>query len=124
MTNSSPVTGALSGVTVVDLTHHIAGPYATKLLADNGADVIKIERPGRGDPARSMPPFYKDEPSLDGSGLFLHLNTSKRSVVLDLKSPAGKEALLRLVKDADIVVENFAPRVMPSLGLDYDVLRA
>ena len=70
-----------------------------------------------------MPPFYQDEPSLDGSGLFLHLNTSKRSVVLDLKSPAGKEAFLRMVKDADIVVENFAPRVMPSLGLDYDALQ-
>src|SRR5215213_2135531 len=114
---------ALSGVQILDLTHHLTGPYATKLLADNGADVIKIERPKTGDPARQKAPFFKDQPSIEGSGVFLHLNTSKRSVTLDLKSDAGREACLRLVRKADIVIENFAPRVMPSLKLDYDVLK-
>jgi len=114
---------ALTGVRVLDFTHHLTGPYATKLLADNGADVIKIERPGNGDPARQIGPFFKDKASIEGSGVFLHLNTSKRSVVLDLKSTAGREAALRLVRSADIVVQSFAPRVMPSLGLGYDVLK-
>ena len=113
---------ALEGVRVVDLTHHITGPYCTKLLADYGADVVKIERPG-GDPARRLAPFYKDEPNIEGSGLFLALNTNKRSAVVDLKRHAGREALLTLVRNADILVESFSPRVMPSLGLDYEALR-
>jgi crotonobetainyl-CoA:carnitine CoA-transferase CaiB-like acyl-CoA transferase len=115
---------ALEGVRVIDLTQVIAGPYCTKLFADYGADVIKIERPDGGDPARRMPPFFHDEPNLEGSGLFLHLNTNKRSVTLNLKSPAGRKVLLELVRDADILVESFAPRVMPSLGLDYAALEA
>src|SRR5437868_3299689 len=73
--------------------------------------------------ARRPAPFFKDQPSIEGSGVFLHLNTSKRSVTLDLKRDAGREACLRLVRKADIVIENFAPRVMPSLKLDYDVLK-
>jgi crotonobetainyl-CoA:carnitine CoA-transferase CaiB-like acyl-CoA transferase len=116
------LTPPLEGVRVVDLTHHITGPYCTKLLADYGADVIKVERPG-GDPARRLAPFYKDEPHVEGSGLFLALNTNKRSAVIDLKRPAGREALLSLVRNADILVESFSPRVMPSLGLDYETLR-
>jgi len=111
---------ALSGVKVLDLTHHITGPYCTKLLADYGADVIKVERPGSGDIARNMGPFFKDEPHPEKSGLFLHLNTNKRSVTLNLKSETGKEIFSKLVKEADILVENFEPRVMPSLGLGYD----
>ena len=114
--------GALAGLRVVDLTHHIAGPYATKLLADFGADVVKIERPG-GDPARRLPPFYHDDPHPDRSLPFLYLNTNKRSVTLNLKSEEGRGILLELLKDADAVVDNFAPRVMPSLGLDADTLR-
>lgn len=114
----------LTGVRVLDLTWHVAGPFGTRLLADYGADVIKIEMPGTGDPARDLPPFYKDEPGLENSGLFLFLNTSKRSVTLDLKSPRGKELLLELVKKADVLVESFNPRVMPSLGLDYETLSA
>lgn len=113
---------ALEGVRVLDLTHHIAGPYCAKLLADFGADVVKIERP-EGDIARNMPPFLKDEAHPDKSLLFAYLNTGKRSVTLNLKTATGKALLERLAADADIVVENFAPRVLPSLGLDYPALR-
>ena len=116
--------GALDGVKVVDLTHYIAGPYCTKLLADYGADVVKVERPDGGDPARRLGPFFHDEPHLEGSGLFLHLNTNKQSMTLNLKSEAGRKVLLELVRDADILVENFAPRVMPSFGLAYENLEA
>lgn len=115
---------ALDGVKVVDLSHHIAGPYCTKLLADYGAQVIKIERPDGGDPARRMGPFLKDDPHPEKSGLFLHLNTNKWSITLNLKTELGKKILLDLVEDADILVENFHPRVMPGLGLDYPVLEA
>ena len=114
--------GALNGVKVLDLTHHIAGPYCTKLLADFGAQVIKIERPG-GDPARDLPPFYGDERHPEKSLPFLYLNTAKQSVTLNLKSDRGVRLLRELAKDADILVENFAPRVMPSLGLDFPALR-
>ena len=114
---------ALDQVTVLDLTQYIAGPYCTKLLADYGAHVIKVERPGSGDPARHMGPFFRNEPHPDKSGLFLHLNANKHSVTLDLKGAAGRRAFLRLVEEADILVESFAPRVMPSLGLDYQVLQ-
>jgi crotonobetainyl-CoA:carnitine CoA-transferase CaiB-like acyl-CoA transferase len=108
---------------VLDLTHHIAGPYCTKLLADFGADVIKVERP-EGDPARRMPPFFHDEPDSDKSLLFLYLNTSKRGVTLNLKSTHGRDMLKELARDADVVVESFSPRVLPSLGLEYTTLRA
>lgn len=113
----------MAGVKVIDLTHHIAGPYATKLLADFGADVLKIERPG-GDPARRLPPFHHDEPHHEKSLPFLYLNTNKRSLTLNLKSEPGRAILLELLADADALVENFAPSVMPSLGLDYETLRA
>jgi len=114
---------ALSGVRVLDLTHYVAGPYCTKLLADYGADVIKVEKPGLGDPARSIGPFFHDTPGLEKSGLFLFLNTSKKSINLNLKSKDGAQILKQLVKDVDIVVENFHPRVLPALGLDYEALK-
>ena len=114
----------LSGVRVIDLTWHAAGPFGTRRLADYGADVIKIERPGVGDPARDMPPFYKDVPGLERSGLFMYANLGKRSMTLDLKSERGRQIVLDLVKDADVLVESFRPRVMPALGLDYDTLKA
>jgi len=113
---------ALSGVKVLDLTWQIAGPYCTKLLADFGADVIKIEKPGDGDPARSMGPFFKDDPSPEKSLLFLHLNTNKKSITLNLKTATGKKLFIELVKDAQILVESFRPHVMSSLGLDYATL--
>ncbi len=108
---------------MLDLTHHIAGPYCTKLLADFGADVVKIERPG-GDPARWTPPFFRDQPDPERGLPFAYLNTNKQSVTLDLKSPRGRDILLALARDSDIVVENFAPRVMPSLGLAFETLQA
>jgi len=113
---------ALSDVKVLDLTWHIAGPYCTKLLADYGADVIKVEKPPEGDPARRMGPFFKDDPHPEKSGLFLYLNTNKRGITLNLKSETGKRILKDLVKDVDILVESFSPHVMPSLGLDYETL--
>jgi len=113
---------ALSDLKVVDLAHHIVGPSCTKTLADFGAEVIKVERPGTGDPARQMGPFFHDEPDKEKSGLFLHLNTNKKSITVNLKSKTGVNIVKELVKDADVLVENFAPRVMPSLGLSYEVL--
>ena len=114
--------GALEGVRVLDLTHHIAGPYCTKLLADFGAEVTKVERPD-GDPARRMPPFYHDQPEREKSLLFLYLNTSKRSITLNLKSQRGQAIVKELVRESDVLVENFSPRVMPSLALSYETLR-
>jgi len=114
---------ALSDVKVIDLTHYIAGPYCTKMLADCGADVIKIERPDGGDPARKMGPFLHDDPDPEKSGLFLHLNTNKKGVTLNLKNETGRNIFKELVRDTDIVVENFSPRVMPTLGLDFKTLR-
>lgn len=111
---------ALSDVRVLDLTQHISGPYCTKMLADYGADVIKVERTYGGDVTRRMGPFPDDIPHQEKSGLFLHLNTNKRGVTLNLKSEIGKQAFLELVKLVDVVVENFAPRVLPSLGLPYE----
>jgi len=113
---------ALSDVKVIDLSWYIAGPYCTKLLADYGAQVIKVEKPGGGDPARRIGPFYKDDPHPEKSGPFLHLNTNKKSITLNLKSEKGKSILKDLVKDADILVESYRPRVMPGLGLDYETL--
>ena len=114
--------GALADLTVLDLTHHIAGPYCTKLLAAYGAEVIKIERPGSGDAARQAGPFPDDKPDLEKSGLFLHLNTNKQSVTINLQQARGQELVRALVKQADVVVENFSPRVLPSLGLSYSEL--
>ena len=113
---------ALDGVTVLDLTHHIAGPYCTKLLADFGAEVVKIERPG-GDPARRMAPFHHDDADPEKSLVFAYLNTNKQSVTLNLKSEKGIRLLKSLVEESDVLVENFAPRVMPSLGLDFETLQ-
>ena len=113
---------ALDGVKVLDLTHHIAGPYCTKLMADYGAEVIKIERPGLGDGARQMGPFYKNDPHPEKSGFFLYLNTNKKGITLNLKSTTGINIFKDLVREADIVVENFRPGVMARLGIGYDSL--
>ena len=114
---------ALQGVKVLDLSHHIAGPYCTKLLADFGADVVKVERP-EGDPARHIPPFFHDEGGLNKSLLFLYLNSNKQGVTLNLKSGRGQEMLKELARESDVLVENFSPLVMPSFGLDYPTLKA
>ncbi len=114
---------ALAGTRVLDLTHHIAGPYCTKLLADFGADVIKVERPGSGDPTRRQGPFVGDDPDPNKGLPFLYLNTSKRSITLNLKSPDGQRILKELVAESDVVVDGFRPSLLPSLGLAYEDLR-
>ena len=115
---------ALEDVRVLDLTHHLCGPYATKLLADYGADVIKIERRGAGDLARRLGPFKDDDPHPEKSGIFAYLNTNKRSVTLDLTTAGGRGVFFDLLTTADIVVENFRPGVMDALGLGYGELAA
>ncbi len=112
----------LSDLKVLDLTHYIAGPFCANVLAGLGAEVTKIERPGVGDGARRLGPFPNNIPDPEKSGLFLYLNTNKKGITLNLKTETGVKICRELVKDADILVENFSPRVMPSLGLDYETL--
>jgi crotonobetainyl-CoA:carnitine CoA-transferase CaiB-like acyl-CoA transferase len=108
---------ALEGIRIVDFTHFIAGPFATMMLADMGADVIKIEAPGRGDEFRYYPPAHPDEATLGAP--YLWANRNKRSIALDLKSEAGKQVARDLIASADIVAENFSTGVMERLGLGY-----
>lgn len=118
--------GALDGLVVVDLTQMLAGPYATMMLADQGARVIKIEPPG-GDLTRRTGPHLEGALKIDDGGFggyFASINRNKESVVLDLKKPAGKAALLRLLKQADVLVENYRAGVMERLGLGYETLIA
>src|SRR2546427_657184 len=114
----------LTGVRILDLTWQVAGLYCTKLLADYGADVIKVERPGSGDPSRLFGPSPGDRPDRERSGLFLHLNTNKRGITLNLRTAAGRALLRALVRRADLLVESFSPRVLPTLGLGYAELSA
>ena len=114
--------GALEGLRILDLTQGVAGPYCTKLLSDYGASVLKIERPEGGDPARRAGPFPDDEPHPERSGLFLDLNTGKRSVTLNLKTESGQRILRRLAADSDAVVENFRPGALARLGLSEEQL--
>ncbi len=113
---------ALSDLCVLDLSQHVAGPFCTKLFADFGADVIKVEPPGQGDTARTLGPFPDGEPNLDASGVFLYLNTNKRSITLNLETSLGRDLLRDLVMQADIVVENFNVGTMVAMGLDFDTL--
>ncbi|MGE0544402.1 MAG: CaiB/BaiF CoA transferase family protein [Dehalococcoidia bacterium] len=115
--------GPLAGITVIDLSTGIGGPFCAKMLADYGADVIKIEPPG-GDPARRLGPFPNTTPDLERSPAFLYLNTNKRSIVLDLDQPAEREIVLSLIDGADLVVESFAPGWMAALGLAWRTLKA
>lgn len=108
--------GALSGLRVLDLTRVLAGPFCTMMLADMGAEVIKIEQPGRGDDTRHFAPFCNGE-----SAYYMNLNRGKKGITLDLKS--GRELFLELVKKADVVVENYRPGTMDKLGLGYDTLK-
>ena len=113
---------ALEGVKVLDLTHHLSGPYCTKLLADFGAEVLKVERPG-GDPTRRVGPFLNDDIDPEKSLVFAYLNTNKQSITLNLKSEKGISVLKSLIAESDVVVENFAPRVLASLGLGFEALK-
>ena len=108
----------LEGIKVLDLTRVLAGPYCTMVLANLGADIIKIERPGTGDDSRDFGPFVNGE-----SIYFVSINRGKKSIAIDLKTKEGKELLLELVKEVDVLAENFRPGTMEKLGLGYDVLK-
>lgn len=110
-------TGALEGITVLDLTRVLAGPFCSMMLADMGANVIKIEESGKGADERQMGPFLNGE-----SVYYMNLNRNKKGVSLNLKSPKGKQIFKDLVKKADVVLENYRPGTMTKLGLGYDVL--
>src|SRR5262245_2634190 len=112
--------GPLNGLKVIDLTHVMAGPTCTLMLADMGADVIKVEKAPDGDDTRRMiPPKIGDE-----AAAYLMMNRNKRGIVLDLKTPGGAAILRKLVAKADVLVENFAPGAMERLGFGYEALRA
>jgi crotonobetainyl-CoA:carnitine CoA-transferase CaiB-like acyl-CoA transferase len=118
-TNASGRHGALVGLRVIDLTRVLSGPYCTQMLGDHGADVIKVEPP-QGDETRGWgPPFHSDV-----SAYFLGINRNKRSVTLDLREAAARAGLLRLLEEADVLVENFRPGTMEKWQLGYDVLAA
>jgi crotonobetainyl-CoA:carnitine CoA-transferase CaiB-like acyl-CoA transferase len=109
--------GPLAGVHVLDLTEHMAGPFCTMILADMGAEIVKLERPGRGDSVRAWGDGSERNP------YFRYINRNKKGVTLNYKAPEGKALFLRLVKDMDVLVENYRPNVMPRAGLGYDELR-
>ncbi|HUB06673.1 MAG TPA: CaiB/BaiF CoA-transferase family protein [Myxococcales bacterium] len=114
----TPPGGPLGGLRILDLTRLLPGPYATLVLADLGADVVKVEEPEAGDYCRALPPLVGD-----GSALFHLLNRNKRSIALDLKKAEGREVLFKLLERFDVVVESFRPGVMDRLGVGYDALR-
>ena len=113
-----PAAGALDGVRVVDLSRFIAGPYCAMLLGDMGADVVKVEPPGRGENSRGFAPF------VEGESLYtMVFNRNKRSLTLDLRSDHGKEILRSLLKKADVLVENFVPGTLEKMGLEWNTLK-
>ena len=110
--------GPLDGIRVLDLSQVVVGPYCTMLLGDLGADVIKVERPGRGDDSRDWgPPFLNGE-----SAYFLSVNRNKMSITLNLKEPKGIRVLMDLAAKCDIFIQNFKPGVMERLGADYETI--
>ena len=112
------IESVLQGTRIVDVTEYLAGPYCSMMLADLGADVLKVEQPGRGDGSRQWgPPFIQGE-----SAYFLSINRNKKSITLNLKSPKGREILHRLVSSSDVFIENFRPGIAEKLGADYDTL--
>lgn len=112
----------LSGVRVIGLEQYMSGPYCTLLLADAGAEVIKIERPGSGDPRRAIPPFIEKD-GFKKAGGFLSYNRNKKSLALNLRSQQGQEILRRLAAVSDVVMENLRPGATAKIGLDYDSLK-
>ena len=120
MTPPAAKTGPLAGMKVLDFSHALAGPYATLLLADYGADVYKLEAPGGSDMGRGWgPPFRGGVASF-----FLGLNRGKQGISIDLKKPEGIELCLQLAEKMDVLIENFRPGTMERLGLGYEAVRA
>jgi crotonobetainyl-CoA:carnitine CoA-transferase CaiB-like acyl-CoA transferase len=115
--------GLLDDVRVLELTNSLSGAFCAKLLADQGADTLKVELPGCGDPSRREPPFIGGEPHPDCSALFLAFNTNKRSITLDVTTPTGRAVLLRLIAEREIMIESFAPGYLAALGLGYEALQ-
>ena len=116
--------GILQGVRVVEWGDLVSGPWTARLLADMGADVIKIEAPDSGDSARRVGPFPQDVPHIEKSGLYMYLNCNKRGVTLDVGKAEGKRIFRELVADADVLIESHSPGVVEELGLTYDDLKS
>ncbi len=114
----------LQGLRVVELGESVSAPYCSKLLADMGAEVVKIERPGVGDQAREYGPFLNDQPHHERSGLFLYMNANKQGVTLDLNTPTGQEILGGLLARSQVFVQNLHPTEMDRLGVNYETLQA
>jgi formyl-CoA transferase/CoA:oxalate CoA-transferase len=109
----------LEGVRILEITRMLSGPYCGILLGDLGAEMIKIEQPGTGDPMRIMPPVMGETMA----AYYVAINRNKKSITLDLKKPEGKEVFYRLVAESDVVLDNFRAGVLKNLGIDYDTLR-
>jgi len=117
--NESPGLRALEGIKIIDLSRVLAGPFCTMLLADMGAEVIKVEMPGKGDDSRSFPPFK------NGQGTyFINFNRNKKSIVLDLKKSSDVNKFLEIIKSMDVLVENFRPGTMEKMGLGYERIKS
>ena len=115
--NFDPARGPLQGLRVLDMTEHMAGPFCTMILADMGAEVLKLERPGKGDSSRGMGDGSERNP------YFRYINRNKKGITLNFKSEEGREVFLGLIRRMDVLVENYRPTVMPRAGLDYPALR-
>ena len=107
----------------MEIAHSLSGSFCAKLLADQGANIVKMEPPGWGDPARREPPFINGVSDPEASSIFLAFNTNKRGITLDIEQPQGRELLLRLVSNADVLIESYPPNHLEGLGLGYEVLR-
>ena len=116
------MSGILSELRVVELAHRPSGAFCAKLLADQGADAIKVEPPGWGEQSRHEPPFIGEEPHPDRSSTFLAFNTNKRGITLDVEQASGRDLFLRLSQSADIIVESYEPGRLAELGLGYETL--
>ncbi len=113
---------ALTGLKVIEYANMVSGPYCGKLLADLGAEVIKIEEPYRGDDARRCEPFANNIPGIERSGFFAYLNTNKKSITLNLDSIKGKEIFKELIRESDILIENHPPKWIDEIGIKYEIL--
>src|SRR5690242_1114578 len=115
---------ALSDLKIIELGEMVSAPYAAKLMANMGAEVIKVERPGSGDQARTRGPFPGHSPHPEKSGIFLYLNANKYGITLDITKPDGMLLLEQLVRQADVLIHNIWPPEMDRVGLSYDRMRA